>query len=1071
MVVFSKRLRILFTWLLLAQGLMSICADVLAQSKYNTGKYPVITVEHYSTNKGLSQSMVKGLAVDKYGYIWLATKDGLNRYDGLSFKVYRNIPGDTTSLVTNFLTRICPDTAGRIWIATINGDVECFDPATGIFHHIIKGFHGVPRSESYYISRVHSDCFGNIIVRSSKWLKAIKVKDARLPVSKSNVVVRSLSDAYSFIPQFKNIVASRIIDVICAADSQFAVFMADSLFVFSKNDILHGTRPTAISHENVKVVFTDYSPGKKNPITIFRNGMLEVYDSEQREFLPVAVLGKPFTVVAYCYDPDGYSWIITGEYLLRINFSAAAVDTALLNWQNVNQHYRRSPDKIIADNNGNLWVSTTGFGFFKLNTKQLRFRPHFNRYEEEYNFKGDDKSVRVITEGKSRLYDADIVRKKYAVLLDYYKGNKKKIRPGGEVTYSQKSNSFFFYGNPSDYNRDFFLVKSSLGKDKITHTHVVEMMLSEHVLPGAIIISNTGGVWMAATAKFDTGRNYLYYYSDIKDTLERYAFPGKQDYLGYKFVADWYQEPGGLFWFGTSQGVYSFHEEIKKWKYYKNDIAPQYDQSTAAVLSICPDPVDDNYVWAGTHGSGLYRLHKQTGEYKQFTTGDGLPNDVIYGIMSDEHGNLWIGTNNGLCQFNPRTFDVRNFTSDHGLPDNEFNRYRYSKDIAGNMYWSNVGGYIRFHPDDFYKDTMQSRVVINRLLLNNEEVLYKETKDGQREDGFTLSAPIEYCKELVVPYGVNMFTLGFAVLDLSIPSMNRYKYMLEGFNDDWVDAGTKHEATFTNLSPGSYTFKVLGCNSENIWSTEPATIQIRILPPWWGTWWFRGLMLILVAGIIYAIYRARLRQALYVERMRNDIAQDLHDEIGSTLSSTTLYMTVIQKTAQSLPQHTNVLINKVADNTADMMEKMNDIVWATKADNDSLQKIINRMRSFAVNTTEAKGIVLNFNADIQYDQLKMTMQQRKNVYLLFKESVNNAVKHSGCRSVTISIRASRNMLEMKIMDDGKGFDKEAVMLNEDSMGGNGLRGMEHRAAQIGAELKMYSTAGIGTTVLLVLNTR
>lgn len=1011
------------------------------------------------------------MVVDKYGYIWLGTKDGLNRFDGLNFKVYRNIPGDTTSLVTNFLTRICPDTAGRIWIATINGDVECFDPATETFHHIMKGFQGLHLSENYYISRIHLDCFGNVIVRSSKWLKAIKVQDEALPVTRKNVVIKPLHEAYSFIPHFKDLPASLIIDVICGADSQLAVFMHDSLAVYAKKDIVYGTGPTIISHDNVKVIFSDYLPGSNDAIAIYRNGMLEMFNSGRREFVPVVALDKSFPDLAYRSDPEGYSWLITGEYLLRINPVSGAVDTALLNWQNVNQHYRRSPDNLLADKNGNLWVSTTGYGFFKLNTKQLRFKPHFNKQEEAYHLDGDDKSVRIITEGNSRLYDADIVGNWYAVLNDYYKGNRKKIRQGGDVPYSCKTSNYWFYGNPIGYDRDLFLVKSSLGNGRIAHKQLVEMMHAEDVLPGSIIISNTGGVWMAATGKFDTGKNYLYHFNEATAALERYAFPGTQSYLGYKFISDWYQEQGGLFWFGTSQGVYSFHPETKAWKYYKNDIALRYDQASADVLSICPDPSKDNFVWVGTHGSGLYRLNKKNGEYKQFTTNEGLPNGVIYGIMSDERGNIWIGTNNGLCLFNPRTFDTRNFTTDHGLPDNEFNRYRYSKDTAGNMYWSNVGGYVRFHPQDFYTDNTPSPVVINRLLLNNEEVLYKEAKGEKREDGFVLSAPIEYCKELVVPYGVNMFTLGFAVLDLTIPVMNRYKYKLEGFNEDWVDAGTKHEATFTNLSPGSYAFKVLGCNSENIWSEVPATISIRILPPWWGTWWFRGLIVLLLAGLVYVIYRIRVQQLLHVERMRNDIAQDLHDEIGSTLSSTTLYMTVIQKTAQSLPQHTNVLIDKVADNTSDMMEKMNDIVWATKADNDSLQKVINRMRAFAVSTTEAKGIVLHFNADIQHDQLKMTMQQRKNVYLLYKESINNAIKHSGCRSINVSIRSSRYRFEMKITDDGRGFDKDAAILNEDTMSGNGLKGMEHRAAQIGAELKIYSTEGIGTTVLLVLNTR
>jgi len=310
-----------------------------------------------------------------------------------------------------------------------------------------------------------------------------------------------------------------------------------------------------------------------------------------------------------------------------------------------------------------------------------------------------------------------------------------------------------------------------------------------------------------------------------------------------------------------------------------------------------------------------------------------------------------------------------------------------------------------------------------------------------------------------------MITLGFALLDLTIPERNLFKYKLEGFDKDWIEAGTKNEATYTNLNPGSYTFKVLGCNSSNVWSTQPTELKIVILSPWWGTWWFRSLMVIVLAGILYGFYRYRLNKALELERVRNRIAQDLHDEMGSTLSSISLYSAAIQKNANGISKQNHNILSKITQSTTKMMESMNDMVWTIKADNDSFEHVVNRMRAFAVNMTEAKDIALHFDADVRTHKLQLNMEQRKNIYLIFKETINNAVKYSGCENIYVDISQTDHKLEVRIKDDGVGFELETVTQNNLQLGGNGLRGMKLRAKHIQADLYIHSSEGHGSEVV------
>jgi signal transduction histidine kinase/uncharacterized OsmC-like protein len=332
--------------------------------------------------------------------------------------------------------------------------------------------------------------------------------------------------------------------------------------------------------------------------------------------------------------------------------------------------------------------------------------------------------------------------------------------------------------------------------------------------------------------------------------------------------------------------------------------------------------------------------------------------------------------------------------------------------------------------------------------------------------GISLPGPIEYCQDLTFEPNHDMITFGFANLDLTAPENNRYKFMLEGLNVEWIETGSRNEATFTDLSPGNYCLKVLGAGSSNVWNEEPTILNFRVLSPWYGTWWFRVLMSVAILGLLYLAYQYRLNQMLRFERMRNRIAQDLHDEIGSTLSSISLFSTVLQKSAKELSPKSISLLDKINSSTSEMMESMNDIVWTIKAENDSFEHVLNRMRSFASNCAETKGIRLLFEVRNSAEKLELGMDIRRNIYLIFKESLNNAVKYSECTELSVKISLQAETLYISVVDNGKGFDTEKELSNRTSLGGNGLKGVKFRANELGASLDIKSAFNQGTSIEL-----
>jgi two-component sensor histidine kinase/frataxin-like iron-binding protein CyaY len=521
----------------------------------------------------------------------------------------------------------------------------------------------------------------------------------------------------------------------------------------------------------------------------------------------------------------------------------------------------------------------------------------------------------------------------------------------------------------------------------------------------------------------------------------------------YDYLQAIHRDKAGILWLGTLQGLYRFDPEKETWKQYMNVAGDRSSLSNNLIFSICPDGAQpDNYLWIGTKGGGLNRFDKTTGTFVHYTEKQGLSNDVVYGILSDAMNNLWLSTNKGISRFDTRTKEFKNYNEADGLQGSEYNRNAFCKTESGYLYFGGITGFNYFNPAKLSGSNYTPFVWITGI-----NVLNKPLQFG-KQDGI-LQQPAYLTERIQLKYEQNVIGFEFASTDFSAFDNNRFKYQLVGFDKDWIPSGNTKNATYTNLDPGTYTFKVLGSNNDGTWNEKGASVQLVILPPWYGTWWFRTAFVLAVVMAGYAFYRYRLTQALKLQAIRDRIAGDLHDEVGSNLSNIYIFSNVaLQKTKAE--DETAPLLQKITDYTQQSMEAMNDIVWMINTRNDRFENIMVRMRTLAAEFSEAADCQLHLDFDENLTHIKLNMEDRKNFYLIYKEAINNIAKYAGCQSVWIVMKLDQNVVTLTIRDNGKGFDAAHTTT------GNGLFNMHKRAKMLKGALTVASTIGEGTTLQL-----
>ncbi len=1045
----------------------------------NTITHSKLEVEMLDISDGLSQGMIHSVVEDHQGYLWIATKDGLNRYDGARFKIYRNNPNDSLSIAENYIRNLHIDFQGRLWICTQSKGIDLYDPEMDGFIHFRHDPNNPESIGSDRTYRIFSSPEGEIFVWADDKMELEVLKIPKTGViNPSTVEFKNVCERYPFFSSngscwfdkhYSPIGSSKDACDYTGNGTLWLFNGTDSVFGFSEEALEGTTTPISLPAVNTYLI------GRSNPLRclIFDPDYQQVYITDGRRRLwRYDQLSD--SLMLHVHLPEGYEfagpvyidskqriWVKSTEnQMYRIDPRLTSLEVIQLSSDWIDGNIAA---KMIEDRFGNIWIPTGGYGLVKISARREKFKK-----VDWVKLKGARRSTwpfRIESPENRHFYNDEIFQK----WLSCSNSSFLKWQPSiyaleSHIVYEGEYRFWFALRPERNKYTPKLISFDCEGQNYETHfVFSIDDPISSHLfIP--VFFDQSGAIWCAHHS--DDGKAWLQYFNPVTGESEQYLFPVEAGRLHYQFLSDWWQDEEDCWWLATIRGLFRFDPKSSEWQHFSDSDGTTKSLSNNVVLSVCPDPHEsEKYVWVGTEGGGLNRVNRNSGQIVHFTRANDLPNDVIYGIQTDQRGNFWLSTNFGLCLFNPQTFEVRNFSESDGLNGNEFNRYQYSKALDGTMYFGGVKGVTVFNPESFYTDSLNTKVVFNGLRILNKPVEFSRFSPDESPIHYKLPKSIEHCRQLIFPHDVGTITLSYSLLDFTVPDRNMFRYQMKGQDKDWIDAGFATEATYTNLSPGDYIFRVMGLNSHHLWSA-PTELAITILPPWWGTWWFRVLMVLLVLSVLFALYRYRLAQVVHVERMRNRIAQDLHDEIGSTLSSISLYSAVIKKSANGIPEKSRSILDKISSSTSEMMESMNDIVWTIKADNDHFELVVNRMRAFAVNMTEARGIALDFKVHGNVEKLQINMVARKNLYLIFKEAVNNSVKYANADKISVNILYHHDRLEMVISDNGSGFEMESVQVQHDGMGGNGLRGMKSRAAEMKAFFEVDSRINVGTRIIV-----
>jgi two-component sensor histidine kinase/sugar lactone lactonase YvrE len=509
--------------------------------------------------------------------------------------------------------------------------------------------------------------------------------------------------------------------------------------------------------------------------------------------------------------------------------------------------------------------------------------------------------------------------------------------------------------------------------------------------------------------------------------------PSLQTDLARSFAED----SAGNIWIGFNGGLARFREE--SFTYF----GPQNGVPPGGVMDIHFDT--HGHLWFASSRSGLVRVDgpdTNNPSFSNFTSSQGLSGDVANVITEDLYGRIYVATGHGLDRFDPGTSHVKHYTTADGLANGNISAA--FRDSSGSLWFGTSEGLSRFLPEND-EPSLAPPVLLTSLSVSG--VAQNVSALGETD----LRLPD-------LSSGASRLQIDFVGLGFALGESLRYRYMLEGADRDWSPPTVQRTVTYARLTAGHYRFLVQAINADGQVSPKPAVIMFHVLPPVWMRWWFLTLVALLMALLVYVIYRYRVTRLLEVANMRTSIATDLHDDIGANLTRISILSEVAKQQFGSVDKNSPNLLTSIAEIARESVASMSDIVWAINPERDSVRDLIRKMRQLAEEVFTTRDIALSFNAPDGDRDFKLGADVRRDFLLIFKEAINNAARHSGCSSVRVDILVAGSKLCLEVSDNGKGFDPASAEQ------GHGLKSMRQRAERLGGSLKLDTNSEKGTTI-------
>lgn len=813
-----------------------------------------------STNEGLSQSTIHGSLMDSQGFMWFCSNEGLNRYDGERFTIYKHDPADETSLGSNIVYDALEDKTGTLWIAT-NGGLDRFDRNRNNFSHYFPDhqldvrdilqdtkkriwlgtttglYLLMPQNKSFSLYKHNPHDKGSL--SDNVILKLAEDQSGHLWIATQHGLNRfnpetKHCDHFFHDPQQPGSLPSSWIKTV---------------FVDQKGTVWAGTLGGGIArYHPTDHSFTNFRHDPGDPTSIGHNDILSLMEDDQGDLWVGTENGgisvyHPATnrFTTFGFDPtnskslsnnsvyslykDRIGNIWAGTYSGGVNYLPKFGDKFRL--------YRNIPSQNSLSNNivldveggadGILWFGTDGGGLNRFDPK----RGLFTAFKHETTNRNTPSSDYIITV---------VGIQNNLLALGYH-------RTGFDLFDTQKR-IFTPYvptkNNPNDLPTTSV---NTLFRDKDTNLWL--------------------GSWGQGLYVYDRPSRHVTQYKHDPNDANSLC----DDHLN----AIYEDETGGI-WLGTENGLDLFDRTARTFTHFRHD--PRNNRTINSNTINCIVRARKGYVWIGTTG-GLCLLDTKTRRMSTITEKDGLPNEVVNALIEDHRGNLWISTNKGICRYNPRLKTFRNYDISDGLQGNEFKVGSVFRTADGTIIFGGSDGFNTFHPD-----RIQDNPSIPPVYITDFQVFNRSVQIGDADS--LLTKHITQTQAITLRHDQDVFSFEFAALNYTLPEKNQYAYKLEGFDKDWNYVGNKRNATYTNLDQGDYTFRVKASNNDGVWNEQGTAISITILPPYWETWWFKTLVVALIVGSAYTFYRVRTNvikaQKWALEQIIEERTERLHQE-------------------------------------------------------------------------------------------------------------------------------------------------------------------------------------------------
>ncbi|QOL52183.1 response regulator [Massilia litorea] len=819
-------------WLLALAGCLGMLGPALA------GPAPTLRFEHLSVEDGLAQESVLAMAQDRDGFMWFGTQNGLSRFDGYRFVNFRNAVGDPTTLASNWVRVLHADRKGRLWVGT-DGGLALYDPTAQTFRpYLPTGGSGRRGNGDIHVRAIVDDGKDGLWLGTADGLQHVDIASGRFTT-------------WHHVDGDPDSLADDGINAL-ALDKRGRLWIATGAGL----DSLDGAglrfehhRLASGPQEKVQSLLLDAGDNLWiGLLTGLERRPLGSGAAAPRRYGPED--GIPRTWISTLYD-DGQGQVWVGSH-----------DDGVFRWDKAHDrfeaHRRVVTDKhSVADNYisalfrdrvGTFWVGTWYGGVSRVDLSSGGFA-RIVRENDGLGISADNRVRAIEDDGAGKLWVAS------AATLQHY--DPAKSGPGAYRIWRHDP------GNPNSLIdtavnalvRDHDGIVWIGGRTGITRFDPARGRFTRRVLVPEdadannvrkMTLGRDGAVWIAT-------RGGLHRLDPRSGALESYRHdPNRQASLADDMVRPVLEDRRGRLWVGSFNGLDLLDRVNKRFRHFRHDPYQASSLSHNEVHALLEDHAGN--VWVGTAG-GLNKMVTAADgsvSFVRYTTRDGLVDDSVAAMLEDAAGVIWVSTNNGLSRFDPANNSWRSYTAADGTIDGAYFDGAALRASDGTLYFGGFNGMTAFDPRALRYNGIAPPAVITGIQIFNRPV--------QQAYPWLLTGPVENTRAITLSFQHSVFSLEFSALHYAAPKRNRFAYKLEGFDQGWVytDAG-KRFATYTNLEPGHYVFRVRAANKDGVWSETPATLDITVEPPVWGTWWFRGAVAFLLLGGSYAGYALRVR--------------------------------------------------------------------------------------------------------------------------------------------------------------------------------------------------------------------